>query len=218
MVAGKLIGVYGTGGFGREVMPFVRESAQAGGSDSARIVFIDDAPGASRCAGHEVMSFDQFCARPATTREAILALGDGGVRERLAARCRGAGVGLPPAIASSALVLDAVELGEGAVLCPFATITSNVSVGRLFQANIYAYVAHDCVIGDRVTLAPGAKVNGNIRIGDGAYIGTGAILKQGAPDKPLIVGENAVVGMGAVVTRDVPAGATVVGNPARPLG
>ncbi len=67
-----------------------------------------------------------------------------------------------------------------------------------FHANLYSYVAHDWVIGDFVTFAPGVKCNGNIIIEDHAYIGTGA-----------------VVGMGAVVTKDVPAGATVVGNPAR---
>lgn len=54
-------------------------------------------------------------------------------------------------------------------------------------------------------------------IGDGAYIGTGAVIKQGTPDRPLRIGAGAVVGMGAVVTRDVAPGMTVVGNPARPL-
>ncbi len=108
-------------------------------------------------------------------------------------------------------------IDSGAILAPFVTITSNVRIGKNFHANIYSYVAHDCVIGDFVTFAPAVRCNGNVVIEDHAYIGTGAILKQGRPDKPLVIGRGAVVGMGAVVTKDVPPGVTVVGNPARPL-
>ena len=73
------------------------------------------------------------------------------------------------------------------------------------------------MIGDFVTFAPGVQCNGNIVIEDHAYIGAGAVIKQGKPGQPLIIGRGAVVGMGAVVTKSVAAGATVVGNPARPL-
>ncbi len=45
-----------------------------------------------------------------------------------------------------------------------------------------------------------------------ASIGTGAIILPG-----VTIGEGALIGAGAVVTGDVPPGATVVGNPARPL-
>ena len=55
-----------------------------------------------------------------------------------------------------------------------------------------------------------AYANAPIRIGDGAWIGAGAIILPGVS-----VGELAVVGAGSVVTRDVPARTVVAGNPAR---
>lgn len=76
-------------------------------------------------------------------------------------------------------------------------------------------MAHDCVVGDFVTFTPRVCCNGYVHIEDHAYIGTGAVLKQGRPGQPLVIGRGAVVGMGAVVTKSVPPGATVVGNPAR---
>lgn len=71
-------------------------------------------------------------------------------------------------------------------------------------------MAHDSVLGDFMC-------NGNVVVEDHAYIGTGAVIKQGQPGQPLVIGRGAVVGMGAVVTKSVPPGATVVGNPARVL-
>ena len=90
-------------------------------------------------------------------------------------------------------------------------------IGRQFHGNFYSYVAHDCVVGDYVTFAPAVRCLGNVVIEDHAYIGTGAVLRQGTPGNPLVIGRGAVVGMGAIVTKSVPPGVTVVGNPAKPL-
>ena len=212
----RMVGVYGASGCGRGVMPLVRHALgpqQAG----VELVFIDDGPGPPVVNGHRVLAWNAFLAAEAAHRQVCLAIANSAVRERLAARCHAADVPLFGVRASNAVVMDEVEVGEGEILSPFVTLTSNIRIGRCFHANLYSYVEHDCVIGDFVTFAPSVHCNGNVVIEDHAYIGAGAVLRQGQPGNPLIVGRGAVVGMGAVVTRSVPPGVTVVGNPARPL-
>ena len=156
-------------------------------------------------------------SEPASSRLMNVAIANSRVREQLVRRCAADGVQFFETRAANVVQLDDVQLGEGAVLCPFVTLSSNVRIGHHFHANLDSYVAHDCVVGDFVTFAPGVMCNGNVHIEDHAYIGTGAVIKQGLPSAPLVIGRGAVVGMGAVVTKSVPPGVTVVGNPARPL-
>lgn len=210
-----LFAVYGASGYGREVMPLAREQLRREGVASERLVFVDDGAADASMNGQRVLSYADFLATPACERHVVLAIANSVVRERLATRCEADSVRAWSVTAANVMKMDDVVLSEGAVLSPFVTITSNIRIGKHFHANIYSYVAHDCVIGDFVTFAPGVKCNGNIVIEDHAYIGTGAVIKQGKPGQPLVIGRGAVVGMGAVVTKDVPAGATVVGNPAR---
>lgn len=211
----NLYGVYGASGFGREIMPLMR--AQVANDRKALCVFVDDINNGDTINGHDCVTFDQFVSQPAKRRAITLAIGDGNIRSKLAAKCELADLTFINVHAQNSVVLDHCTLDDGSILCSFSTITSNTKIGRHFHGNIYSYVAHDCVIGDFVTFAPNVMCNGNVHIEDFAYIGTGAVLRQGKPGKPLVIGAGAIVGMGAVVTRDVPPGVTVVGNPAKPL-
>lgn len=212
----KQIAVFGASGFGREVMPLVR--AQWQDSDSKyEIVFVDDSPTLDTLNGHRVLKYSSWIREPADSRYINIAIANSKIREQLSNRCIADGVNFFEVRASNVIQLDDVNLGEGAILCPFSTLTSNIKIGKHFHANIYSYVAHDCIVGDYVTLAPGVMCNGNVVIEDHAYLGTGAVIKQGTHDNPLVIGRGSFVGMGAVVTKSVPPNTTVVGNPARPL-
>ncbi|CAJ0715301.1 GDP-perosamine N-acetyltransferase [Ralstonia edaphis] len=213
----KRFAIFGASGFGREVLPVMREQLERTESGPWDLVFVDDAPPAATLNGHRVLTYDEWMQEPAEVRNISLAIANSQVREALVERCSRDGVRFYELRAANVVSMDAVQIGEGAILCPFVTITSNVRIGTQFHANIYSYVAHDCVIGDFVTFAPGVQCNGNVLIEDHAYIGTGAILRQGKPGEPLVIGRGAVIGMGAVVTKNVAAGITVVGNPAKPL-
>lgn len=209
-----LIGIYGASGFGKEVAPLIRRQFL---NQNADFIFIDDNPSAQNLNGTQIITFDAFVRRENEKKLAVIAIANSDVRKLLSEKMKTAGIEEVSIIASNAVILDAVQIGSGAILCPFVTLTSNIKIGKSFHANLYSYVAHDCVIGDWVTFAPGVKCNGNVCIEDDVYIGTGAIIKQGRPNKPLIIGKGAVIGMGAVVTKNVPPGVTVIGNPAKPL-
>lgn len=215
----KRYAILGVGGCGRGVMPLARQQLQVLlNTGEADLVFIDDRPPAPALNGHRVLTYVQWMAEPASSRHVCIAIANSQIRQRLALQCAADGMEFFEVRAPNVLQMDDVQLGEGAILSPFVTLTSNICIGQHFLANLYSYVEHDCVIGDYVTFAPGVKCNGNVVIEEHAYIGAGAVIKQGVPGAPLVIGRSAVVGMGAVVTKSVPPGVTVVGNPARPMG
>lgn len=213
----KLYGIVGAGGFGREVMPVALDMLTiAHSATGIEIVFVVEYGNLSPVNGHRVITISEYLASR-QEKYFNIAIADYQARERLA-KTLIAGGALPFSIkALNSVCMRSNEIGEGAILCPFSTITSNVKIGRFFHANIYSYVAHDCQIGDFVTFAPNVHCNGRVTIEDYAYIGAGAIIKQGTDARPITVGRGAVVGMGSVVTKSVAPFATIVGNPAVPL-
>ncbi|PHO10263.1 acetyltransferase [Malaciobacter canalis] len=144
----------------------------------------------------------------------VIAIADYKLRNKVYLELKNKGVNFPNIFHKSCFISISSSIDESSILCPFVTITSNANIGKNFQANIYSYVAHDCIIGDNVTFAPSVKCNGNVVIEDNVYIGTGVIIHQGKANKPLKIGKGAVIAAGAVVTKSVAEGKVMFGNPA----
>jgi maltose O-acetyltransferase len=126
-------------------------------------------------------------------------------------------------------------VGDDTVVRPpfFVDYGYNIRLGRGVFLN-YGCMVLDVVaveIGDLTQIGPGVQIltpdhprgpaerrsglefGRPIRIGANVWIGGGAIILPG-----VTVGDDAIIGAGAVVTKDVAPGATVGGNPARPIG
>ena len=105
----------------------------------------------------------------------------------------------------------------GIELHPGATIGRRVFIdhGMGVVVGEAAVIGDDCTIYQGVTLGGTSLAKGAKRhptLGRGVIIGAGAQVLGG-----FTVGEGARVGSNAVVVKEVPAGATAVGNPARIL-
>jgi UDP-2-acetamido-3-amino-2,3-dideoxy-glucuronate N-acetyltransferase len=109
---------------------------------------------------------------------------------------RGAVIGARCKIQSHTFICDGVEIGEGVF----------IGHGVMFVNDKFPKATNDAgelAKSEDWELLP-------VRVGNGATIGSGAIVMGG-----VTIGPDALIGAGAVVTRDVGAGEVVAGVPAR---
>jgi acetyltransferase-like isoleucine patch superfamily enzyme len=100
-------------------------------------------------------------------------------------------------------------VGDGTRVMDHTHLATGMEVGRNCFFGVHVVTSSDNALG-HLPYHPD-RVRGP-RIGDGAVVGSGAVLLPGVH-----VGSGATVAAGAVVTRDVPPDTRVFGNPARVL-
>lgn len=138
---------------------------------------------------------------------AIIAIGDNAVRKQVAERT---GHSFVNTLHSSAIFSKHSRMGTGNMILHGSIVQAQTTIGNHVIINTGAQVDHDCVVEDFVHLAPGARLCGNVHIGEGTLIGAGAVIIPGKK-----IGAWATIGAGAVVINDIPDHAVAVGNPAR---
>lgn len=150
--------------------------------------------------------------RSAGLRNAVVAVGDNHLRERLVTRLLDLGFNLPPVVSAHARVSSTASVGKASVIMHGVVVGPYTSIGTAVIVNTGASLDHDCEVGDFVHLAPGVHAAGSVTIHTGAFLGIGSSI---IPE--ITIGEWATIGAGAAVLRPVEMHRTAVGVPARDL-
>ena len=115
----------------------------------------------------------------------------------------------PTLVHPAAIVSRSAILAPGCIVMPGVVINAGATIGKGVILNTSCSVDHDCNIGDFVHVAPGARLAGNVTVGNGTWIGIGASIIQN-----ISIGHNAIVAAGATVVSHVNDNLMVGGIPA----
>jgi sugar O-acyltransferase (sialic acid O-acetyltransferase NeuD family) len=205
--------VLGAGGHAREVAWIATDIA---GPDAvACFVDHDLSPLIGRTlAGRPVLRMQDLAGSGLAVCPAV---GDPHIRERMMLEAASFGLAAAPVVHPSAIVAPTARLGEGIVVFPRVVISVDTEIGQHTHLNTAASIHHDVRIGRYVTVSPGAHLCGNTAVEDFAYVGAGAVVAPGHPERPLTVGRGAMIGAQSCVVRDIPPAVVACGVPARPL-
>lgn len=205
----------GSGGFGRETAEVVRAINDAAGSPRWDLLgFLDDAAtrwGTSVSGTPVLGGLDELAGLPDAA--VVVCTGHPGnftSKKRIVER-----LGLAPEryatlVHPAAVVPASCSLGEGTVVLAGVVATADGRVGAHVGLMPQVVLTHDDRLDDFVTVGAGARLAGTVRVQEGAYLGSGCLIRESRT-----IGPWALVGMGAVVTRDVPGGEVWAGVPAR---
>ncbi|MGB3585012.1 MAG: acetyltransferase [Tunicatimonas sp.] len=116
------------------------------------------------------------------------------------------------AIHSQAVISSNAHFSYGIFANAGVTVGSFAKVGQgcILQSN--SVVDYEATLGEYVHLGAGSVVHSGATVEDNVFIGAGVTIAG-----PLTVGKGARIGAGSVVVEPVKAGATVFGNPAKPI-
>lgn len=189
--------LYGAGGHAKVILDIL----EAQGCEVAGVV--DDNPALTEFMGKPVLHGVKEVS------PVIISIGINGTRRKVVEKLNPTTV-YGTAIHPSAIVSPHATIEEGTVVMQGAIVQTGTQIGKHCIINTGASVDHDCVLENFVHISPHATLCGDVKVGEGTWIGAGAVVIQG-----IRIGKNCVIGAGSVVCKDVPDGVKAYGNPCK---
>ena len=149
----------------------------------------------------------KFNASFIRNKKLIISIGNNAIREKIVTAINAEyGIAIHP----KSTISPRSFIDEGTVIMAGVTINSGTQIGKHCIVNTNASVDHDCVLENYVHISPNVASCGDVRIGEGTHIGTGAIIIPGKR-----IGRWCTIGAGSVVIKDIPDYSIAVGNPCK---
>lgn len=167
------------------------------------IVFLDDNPNITQCAGFPVVGPVSLARE--LDGDKFVAIGNNGVRQHIGSQLKTVSL-----IHPNAIISRRVTIGEGCVIMAGAVINSDAVIHNGCIINTCASVDHDCTVGAFSHISVGAHIAGTVEIGEKVWIGAGATVLNN-----LSICEGTIIGAGAVVTKNINESGTYVGIPCK---
>ena len=208
----KDIAIFGVGGFGREVLALIKDINRVNPIWNIVGFFDDGYEKGVMINGYQNLGKTEDLNNWETPINLAVSIGNPVIKKIILDKISNPLVDYPTLIHPLAWVGDTefVEIGKGCIICAGTLITTNIKMEDFVILNLGCTVGHDTIIKKYSAFMPSVNISGEVKIGEGVYVGTGAkIINQ------LEIGDYAIVGAGAVVAKSLPANCTAVGVPAK---
>lgn len=208
----KDIAIFGVGGFGREVLALIKDINSEKNQWNILGFFDDGYEKGVMINGYPNLGKTEDLNNWEKPISIAVSVGNPETKKQIIDKIVNPLVDYPTLIHPSVWIgdKDFVKLGKGCIICAGNMITTNIEIGDFVILNLGCTVGHDSIIKDYAAFMPSVNISGEVVIGEGVYVGTGAkIINQ------LEIGEYTIVGAGAVVAKTLPARCTAVGVPAK---
>lgn len=207
----KKIVIAGAGGFGRELLQWIKDINEI--TPTWEILgFIDDnlnALDGVETDAKVVGTIKDYVGKE--DEEVALAFGSPELKRKIVSILKAKGAKFATIIHPTALLSPFAHYGEGFIMFPYSKLSCNSTVGD-FVTLLSTPIGHDNVIGDYTVISGGCNIVRNVKIGQDVFLAAGVCIAQ-----DVIIGDGAYLGLGSVILKDVKPGAKMFGNPARPL-
>ena len=207
----KNLVIVGAGGFGREVLQWVKHCNVKRAEWRVK-GFIDDnlkSLDAVECDYKVISSIGDY--QISSTDYFVIAIAIPKVKKLVVESLKERGAQFASIIHPTAIVGDYCEIGEGIVVTPNAKISPNVKIGN-FVTLLGSGIGHDATVENYCTITGHCSINGKVLLEEGVFVGSNSCI---APGKK--IGSWSIVAMGSMVISNVKANTKVMGNPAKKI-